>query len=108
MMLAHAVALAEARSYLAALADRATNVEASLGYERTLLHLDAIHGGDVPALDTHLDTHGLLDDRAALHLLARSAVEELRAHGIDALKVELVLTLLDGASGLDTRGTSSP
>ena len=108
MMLAHAVALAQARSYLAALADHAADFEASLGYERTLLHLDAIYGDHVPALDTHLDTHGLLEDRAGLQRRARSAVEELRGHGIDALKVELVLAMLDGASALDTRGTSSP
>ncbi len=51
MLLAHAVALAEARTYIAALADLAVSADASLAYERTLLYLDAIHGDDVPTLD---------------------------------------------------------
>jgi len=98
MMLAHAVALAEARTYLAALADQAARFEASLAYERTLLYLDAIHGDNVPALDAR----GLIDDRAALRRLADSAIEELVDHGIDALQVELVLAMLDDARQLDT------
>ena len=97
MLLAHAVALAEARTYLAALANEAACFEASRAYERTLLYLDSIHGDNVPALDTH----GLIDDRAALRVLAESAVEELVDHGIDALQVELVLAMLDDASRLD-------
>ena len=52
MLLAHAVALAEARTYIAALANGAVSLDASLAYERTLLYLDSIHGDDVPALDT--------------------------------------------------------
>ena len=98
MLLAHAVALAEARTYLAALADHAACFEASLAYERTLLHLDTIHGDHVPALDSH----GLIDDRAALRLIAESAIEDLVAHGVDALQVELVLAMLDDAARLDT------
>src|SRR5215217_8041018 len=50
MLLAHARALAEVRSYLAALADTAGTFEASLEYDRVLLQLDAIHGDDTPAL----------------------------------------------------------
>jgi hypothetical protein len=44
MLLAHALTLAEARSNLAALADRALTFDASVGYERVLLHLDDLHG----------------------------------------------------------------
>lgn len=98
MLLSHAVALAEARTYLAALADQATSFEASLDYERTLLYLDSIHGDHVPALDTR----GLIEDRATLRVLAESAVEELIDHGIDALQVELVLAMLHDAQQLDT------
>jgi hypothetical protein len=99
MLLAHAVALAEARTYIAALADLAVSVDASLAYERTLLYLDSIHGDDVPALDTT----GLIDDRAALYIVAESATEELVDHGVDALQVELVLAMLDEARELDAQ-----
>jgi hypothetical protein len=98
MLLAHAVALAEARTYLAALADQAASFEAALAYERTLLYLDSIHGDQVPGLDAR----GLIDDCAALRVIAESAIEELVHHGIDALQVELVLAMLDDARHLDT------
>ncbi len=93
MLLAHAVTLAEARSYIAALADEA----ATFDYEHALLYLDLIHGDDVPALDTH----GLTDDRAILHAVAVSAVKELADHGIDKLQVELLLDMLDIARDRD-------
>jgi hypothetical protein len=97
MLLAHAVALAEARTSVAALANGAVSLDASLAYERTLLYLDSIHGDDVPALDSA----GLIDDRAALYVVAESAVEELTDHGVDALQVELVLSMLEEARELD-------
>jgi hypothetical protein len=97
MLLAHAVALAEARTYLAALADLAVSVDASLAYEQTLLYIDSIHGDDVPALDTT----GLIEDRTALYVVAESALEELVDHGVDPLQVELALAMLDEARGLD-------
>lgn len=97
MLLAHAIALAEARTYVAALADHATTLEASLVYERTLLYLDSLHGDVVPALDAG----GLIRDRAALQVVAESAVEELIDHGVDALQVELVLAMLEDARELD-------
>ncbi len=99
MLLADAVALAEARIYIAALADLSVSADAALAYERTLLYLDSIHGHDVPALDTG----GLIGDRTALFVVAESAVEELVDHGVDALQVELVLAMLDEARGLDAR-----
>jgi hypothetical protein len=99
MLLGHAVALAEARTYIAALADLSVSADASLAYERTLHYLDSIHGYDVPALDTG----GLTDDRGALYAVAESAVEELVDHGVDALQVELVLAMLDEARAVDAR-----
>ncbi len=44
---------------------------------------------------------GLIDDRTALHVMAESAVEELLDHGVDALRIELVLAMLDEARELD-------
>ena len=43
MTSAYAIALAEARSYLAALADRATGVYESSHYECMLIELDGLH-----------------------------------------------------------------
>lgn len=99
MLLAHAVALAEARTYIAALADLAVSLDASLAYGRTLLYLDAIHGDAVPAIDAT----GLIDDRGALQVVAESAVAELADHGVDALQVELLLAMLEDARELDVK-----
>lgn len=101
MLLAHAVTLAEARSYIAALADEAATFDGSVEYEHALLYLDLIHGDDVPALDTH----GLTDDRAILHAIAVSAVKELADHGVDKLQVELLLEMLDVARDRDNPGS---
>lgn len=97
MLLAHAVTLAEARSYIAALADKAATFDSSVEYEHALLYLDLIHGQDVPALDTH----GLPDDRDILHAIAVSAVKELTDHGVDKLQIELLLDMLDVARDRD-------
>lgn len=97
MLSPHAVTLGQARTYVAALADLARPLDASLAYERTLLHLDAIHRDDGPAIGTTEP----IGDRAALHDLAESAVEKLVDHGVDALQVELVLAMLDEARELD-------
>ena len=96
-MLVHAVTLTEARSYLAALADRARTIEASSAYERALLELDWIHGDDVPALDTD----GLTDDPDVLMAVATSAIEQLAVYDVDALRIELLLAALDDARALD-------
>lgn len=98
MLLTHAVALAEARTYLAALADQAATPPACEAYERTLLYLDAVHADAVPALDAH----GLLADRAVLRRLTEAAIQELLDHGLDPLQVELLLAMLADASRLDT------
>ena len=97
MLLAHAVTLAEARSYVAALADLARTFDASVEYERVLLQLDWIHGDEFPGLDTT----GLTDDRDVLYAVAESAIEELADHGVDALQVEIVLDMLDAAHDKD-------
>ena len=97
MLLSHAQTLAHARSYVAALADRAVNIEASSAYERALLELDRVHGDDCPALDTEDPT----DDRDNLLTAASSAVEKLEDHGVDTLSVELILAMLVDAHDLD-------
>ena len=97
MLLAHAVTLAQARSYVAALADLAGTFDASVEYERVLLQLDWIHGDDSPALDTA----GLTDDREILFAVATSAIEELIEHGADGLQIELVLDMLEVARDKD-------
>jgi hypothetical protein len=93
MLLAHARTLAEARSYVAALADLAQAFDASVEYERVLLQLDSIHGDDSPALNTV----GLTDDRDLLYAVAESAIEELLDYGVDGLQIELVLDMLEVA-----------
>jgi hypothetical protein len=97
MLLSHAITLAEARSHLAALARRAYNDEASAEYERVLLHLDFIHGDFIPGI-SDVD-----DDESAdiLYGIAEHAIEDLVAHGIDALQVELLLDMLDAARAKD-------
>ena len=96
MLLAHAVTLAEARSYVAALADTAHTFDAAIEYEHVLLELDSIHGGQVPPT-----TDVLTNRRDILYTVAEAAIEELAQHGVDALQVELVLALLEEARGLD-------
>ena len=97
MLLPHAQTLAQARSYVAALADRSLTLDASSAYERVLLELDRVHGDECPALDTK----DLTDDRAILLTCATSAIQELEDHGIDALSVELILAMLIDAHDLD-------
>lgn len=97
MLVAHALTLAEARSYVAALADLAQTFDASVEYERVLLQLDFIHGGDTPALDTA----GLMDDRRFLFDVASSSIEKLVDHGIDGLQIELALDMLEVARDKD-------
>lgn len=98
MLSDYTATLAEARTCIAALADRATSIEASCAYERTLLYLDAIHGDAAPALEPA----PALENHDALQLQAEAAVEGLLKHGIDALQVEMLLAMLDDAHQLDT------
>lgn len=97
MHLRHAQTLAQARSYVAGLADRALTLDASSAYERVLLELDRVHGDDCPTLDTE----DLTDNRDILLTIASNAIEELENYGIDALSVELILAMLVDAQDLD-------
>ena len=96
MLLAHAVTLAEARSYVAALADNALTTDASIEFDRVLLQIDFIHGDYIPGISLVPVT-----DRDVLFEVAESAIEDLVRHGIDSLTVELVLDMLWAARELD-------
>ena len=96
MLLSHAVTLAEARSYVAALADNARTFDASVEYEHVLLELDTIHGGEVPPI-TEVPTV----KRDVLYTVAEAAIEELVDHGVDGLQVELILARLEDARAMD-------
>jgi hypothetical protein len=96
MLLSHAVALAEARSYVVALARRAQTFEASMEYERVLLQLDWLHGGVVPRA-TEVPT----SDRTILFEIASEAIENLTRHQVDRLELEICLAMLDDARAMD-------
>lgn len=96
MLLAHAVRLGQARSYVAALADAALTTDASIEYDRVLLQIDFIHGDHVPGI-----SRVPVADRDVLFDVAESAIEDLAGHGIDSLTVELVLDMLWAARELD-------
>jgi hypothetical protein len=96
MLLSHAVTFAEARSYVAALANNARTFDASVEYEHVLLQLDSVHGGEVPPT-----TEVLTDRRDVLYTVAEAAIEELVEHGVDGLQVELLLAMLEEAREKD-------
>lgn len=96
MLLAHALALAEARSAIASLADRAHTRDASLEYERALLQLDWTHHDVTPGI-----TPALEDSRDVLLGIAETAIDQLATFGVDALELELVLSMLDAARAKD-------
>lgn len=97
MLLPHAITLAEARLYIAALADQAGTFDASIAYEHVLLELDAVYDGQVPPMTAAV----LTDESSVLYTIAEAAVEELVDHGADALRVELILAGLQEARTLD-------
>lgn len=92
MLLAHAATLAEARSYLAALADQALTFDASVEYERVLLQVDYLHGDFIPGI-SRVPAYS----RDVLFDVAYAAIEELAEHGIELLSVELLLDMLEAA-----------
>lgn len=100
MLLAHAIAIAEARSYVAALADTAATVLGSIGYDRALIYLDSAHGDQVPAL-----TEVPLGDPTTLCRLAQQSITDLATYGLDSLHVELALAYLADAWTLDHNTT---
>ncbi len=98
MLLSHAVLLAEARSYVAALADNALTFDGSMEYERVLLELDDLHGGVFPPT-----TDIPISDPAVLYRVAYQAITGLEAHEVDAFGLELCLAMLIAARETDTR-----
>lgn len=96
MLLAHAIAIAEARSYLAALADRASTLWTSVAYNDVLLYFDAIHGDNVPAIDELPNIEPTL-----LHELAEKSLLDLARYGLDPLQLELVLAMINDARERD-------
>lgn len=97
MLLPHALNLAQARTYIAALADQGCTINASSAYERVLLEIDRLHDDECPANDST----GVPEERQILLAVASGAIEELQTYGIDALSIEIVLAMLDEASALD-------
>lgn len=97
MLLPHALTLAQARTYVASLADGACSIEASSAYEHVLMQLDRLHGDDCPALYYE----SICEGRATLLALASAAIEEFEQYGIDPLSVELVLAMLADAYAKD-------
>ena len=97
MHLDHAVNLVQARSCLAALADRAHTEDGNDAYERALIDLDRINGDQSPAVDPQpaRATHHLLLQHASL------AITQLARFGIDGLLVELLLADIADAYTLD-------
>lgn len=96
MLLSHAVALAEARSFLAALADSARGFDAALEYERVLIQLDWLHGGTVPSI-----TVAPPCGRDALHKVALAAIGSLELHGLNKLELAICSSMLEAAWELD-------
>lgn len=84
MTLAYAIALAEARSCLGALADL-SQLDKSYRYERLLIDLDGIHVGEFPA------TYPMYGTRAELLARLEAAVDRMVQLGGDALSLELFL-----------------
>jgi hypothetical protein len=91
MLLAHAHTLAQARTYLAALADAASSEDASSAFEHVLIELDRIHGDESP--DIYFDA--VTQNHAIQFEIATSAIEDLKAYGVDSLSVELLLWKLE-------------
>ena len=84
MSLAYAIALAQARSCLAALADAAPDICESSHYERLLIELDGLHPVG-PALSPIHGTKDELLDRLEV------AVDQMISLGGDGLSLELLL-----------------
>ena len=80
MQLRHAHTLAQARTYVAALADEASDDDASSAYEHALIELDRLHCDQSP--DVYLDV--LTQDRAIQFDLATVAIEDLKQYGVDS------------------------
>lgn len=100
MLLAHAIALAEARSYIAALDDHAHTPLGSIAYDRALICLDVAYGDETPDY-----TDIPLSDPTLLYELATKAVTDLATYGLDPLQIELTLAYLADAWAVDNETT---
>lgn len=98
MLLPYAVLLAEARSYVAALADRALTFDGSMEYERVILELDEVHGGVFPPT-----TEIPITDPDALYELAHTSIAELESPEVNRLGLSICLAMLSAARETDTR-----
>lgn len=97
MLLPHARTLAQARCYLAALADQASTVDASSAYEHVLIELDRVHGDQSPAAE---DTGSpRVTDTLVTDVI--STLEDLESYGVDPLHIELLIGMLTDAATLD-------
>ena len=97
MLLPHAHTLAQARSYLAALADQASTTTPR---RRTSTSSSSSTASTATSAPTSTSTP-ITEDRAILLDVATAAIEELEQHGVDPLTVELILGMLDDAYALD-------
>lgn len=91
-MLKHAVALAECRSYLAALADTAPTRDAFLDYHGVLLELDWLHEGCLPPI-TPVPTQ----NRHVVYQLAQETLGRLDEHGLDPFSLAMCQCMLSTA-----------
>lgn len=89
--------LALTRSCLAALADQATDIDASSSFEHALIQLDRFHGDDTPAIEHS----GPAGDQTVLLATATAGLEALPQYGVDALSIELIIAMLHGAHDQD-------
>lgn len=89
MTLAYAIALAQARSCLAALADSAADFDESVHFEHLLLDVDRLHPTG-PGLSPMAGT------KAELLAMLEGAVEAMIALGGDGLSLELLLVAAFG------------
>ncbi len=89
MNLSDAVTIAKARSYVASLADTATDLRAAVEYEQVLIELDDLYGDVVPAIT--------VVPPAAREVVFRCAVEAIRRLprvGFDEFDLGMCLCLL--------------
>ena len=97
MQLRHAHTLAQARTCVAALADEASDDDASSAYEHVLIELDRLHCDQSPDVYPEIYAGALTQDRTIQFDLATAAIEDLKQHGVDPLSLELVLWMLQDA-----------
>lgn len=91
------IALGEARSCLAALADSTDDIDLSSHYDHLLIELDDITGDIGPACSPMTGTP------AELLRQLEHALDRLAEYGVDGLNLELLLVAASGACLVDRR-----